>query len=217
MKTTIIIPIMLMLATLACKEEEIASKDFIVGEENNSKINTYNPPIHLNTFNNIFQIDIDADQNNDISLMSIFQRYPGGGGSKALFVEILNPKLSIAIDSVASIVMKDTSVFCIDTVENSTCTDSLYLFYPTPKVYSFGDRLDTMQIWYNGSFLFLCSFDNSDYHSYPHPVIRESGVWNNINHKYMIFSIEQNDCIKFGWVKISVEDFYVLDVYEYYY
>lgn len=216
MKTNFIIPVMLMLATLACKKEEIVSKDFVVGEENNSKITTFNPRLSTSVDYDV-EIDIDSDLTNDLKLRYIHQRYPGGGVNSGTSLELLNPKLSIAIDSTASIVMKDTSVFCIDTVEYSTCTDSLYFFRPTPKIFSFGDQLEVDQIWCNGPYLVLYRFDDSDYRRYPHPVIRESGIWNNIYEKYLVFRIELTDTTRMGWIKISTSEIHSTYIYEYNY
>jgi hypothetical protein len=43
MKITIILPFILILATLSCEKDEIVSTNFVVGEENNSEIISYNP------------------------------------------------------------------------------------------------------------------------------------------------------------------------------
>jgi len=215
MKMKYFIPILLILATIACKKDEIDLANFVVGEDNHSNLTKFEPPIYLYYGNRNCEFDIDLDGKIDIIFYYAYQSFPWGGANNSAGIEILNDKLSILIDSLGSIAIKDTTVICIDSVENSTCTDSLYFFKPTPKIFNLDDKVDDTQMWYDGKSLILSHLDDSKYYAMPQPVIRKSGIWNNVNEKYFVFRLIVDDITKYGWLKISLTESNEIIIHEY--
>lgn len=224
MKNKYLLTLLVLLVIASCSKDDDELTKFVIGGKNHSNIVVYNPPIKILPSNRAFtstpfQIDFDSDETYDIEFYGFIQGYPHGGLNQYAGLKILYQDLSIAIDSAASTVMKDTTVVCIDSGEVSTCqNDPLYFYRPTPVIYNYGDKILNNSTWVNDADIVLSHIDDSNYgQAYPHSIIRESGIWKNADQKYMVFRIWANDKISYGWIKLSLTENYEIVIHEYSY
>lgn len=174
--------------------------------------------------------DVDSDGVWDFQLYSEHSISPGGINSQQSIIRIVNSSFQIS-----SIDISDTTHRCTEVSNDSIIA---YIYYNNnssyncdgnsvdsvlgsntsqyPVVYSIGDSL-TQDIEWNGSDMTLAYYDMSysgwfaPYYSWS--VIR--GNWNDRSMKYILFKKVYHDSVRHGWIRLSVDDFKEIRVYEF--
>jgi hypothetical protein len=223
MKSTCFVFTFLIMGVLACKTDDTEMNEkFIVGMGNSSNMIVFNPPVKVKPDTrhdkyDPFKIDLNTDGVFDLQFSGFVQGYPGGGINQTTQINMLNYDFSISIDSSASIVMRDTVLLCIDTIDISTCKDAPLFFYrPTPEIYNFGDTLIDDLTFEHSEFFVLSHTDDSEYgRAFPHSIIRKSGIWMGVRQKYLVFRSDVHDTIRYGWINLSITEYSEILIYGY--
>ena len=217
-----------------CYTETDYDKTFIIGTENGFiDITTLDSTIKIiapahDYTNEIF--DIDKDGIPDFEIHSDHGISPGGINYQKSSIKVVNSFFQISI-----IEMSDTLHRCMQITNDTIVTYIFYNNYSSyscygdgidttyspnifsyPKSYSTGDSLNDNESWTNED-LTLSYYDNS-YHGWYPPYIAYSimrGNWNKQNMKYILFKKESNDKNLYGWLRLSIDNYKEIRVYEY--
>lgn len=212
---------------------EKVDSSFTIGIENESiQVTTFDSAIKLIApFHDmvIFDIDIDDNGTDDIQLRSVDNFSPAGIMVEKSRIIIINPEYELSV-----IDMPDTMRRCTEIINDSLlkythynnysgykCDDGIdtviYITtYSYPDVYSLGDTLTDNEKWSN-NYIDLAYYDHSvfytiEYYKYL-SIVR--GKWNNQNMKYILFKKENNGQIRYGWLRLSIDNYLEIRFYEY--
>ncbi len=213
------------------KSEEEIDKKFKIGKDNvlvdiikfDSSI-SINAPWHSNA---IAYLDVDKNGVSDFEIKCNWAISPGGVNVQSSSIKILNPSIYISVIEVSdtshlceSINYKmyynnNSNYICCDSCKNTTYPSEIYNY---PYIYHIGDTLNHLEKWLNNE-LTLSYYDHSSHSGYPtlYKFLCDikRGNWNNQNMKYILFKKEHNDKFLYGWIRISLENYSNIRVYEY--
>ncbi len=219
-----------------CKKETYENKRFIIGVDNDfvditildSTIKIIAPG-HNHTSENF---DVDNDGVIDFEIHSEHGMSPGGYNYQESSIKIVNSSFQISVIEMSDTLQRcmhmqveyDTVIYYIyyNNYSAYTCygdgidtTFSPNIFY-YPSIHMPGESLTQLETW-SGDDLTLSSYDGSNYIWFPHyklySVLR--GNWNNQNMKYILFKKEYNSIALYGWLRLSIDNYKEIRVYEY--
>lgn len=229
----------ILMFTACDKDNEDQNNDnsnisnFIIGKDNGAvTITAFSPAVIIYGEGSSYQnhlIDMNNDGVNDIDLRSYFSVSPGGVNNKYSYIKSINPSFEIS-----SILSVDTIYLCNEQ-ENDTIThftffnsasgfscsgviDSVLAPYTTncSQIYSNGENIDSNTIWSSNELMFSnfnnsASFWDNKFTEYNILI----GNWNNQDLMYVLVKYNNNGTIRYGWIKIGVEDYRKVTIYEY--
>jgi hypothetical protein len=177
-----------------------------------------------------YQFDIDSDGVNDFKLNSVYSASPGGIDQREASIDVLNSTFQISVSTLLD------SIFQCKYIENDTlksityyngiggysCSGSNLNSFSRvdttvcPKIYSIGDTIGNEGNWVSNSVKF--SIFNNDNLWVLFPVQNTCifrGNWNNTNMKYLLFRINNNGQFRYGWLKLSIDEYNHIRFHEY--
>ena len=235
---SIIVLFLMLILINGCKKEKDkpldTEIDFIIGTENDFvDITKFDSTIKIiaTSYNSInVDFDIDKDGIPDFKIRSDYETSPGGINYQKSSIKVVN-----SLFQISTIDMFDTLHKCTQITNDTIITYIIYNNYSTytcngdgidstyspnifsiPKIYSMGDRLTYNEFWSSEDLIFSY-YDQSYQWVYPpyisYSVIR--GNWNNQNMKYILFRKENNNKSLYGWLRLSIDNYREIRVYEY--
>lgn len=171
-----------------------------------------------------FIIDINNDGQNDFKLISNHPSSPAGIDYQESWLKILNSSIEVSsemiIDTIYKCNLNDTineyalfnknsGYFCEDVITKHKTDSIIY-----PVVYNSGDTISDNELWVQDELVFSYYNRNCCFWK---PTYINQGIWNDINIKYILFRFKHDGGNSYGWIKLNIEDFKEIKLYEYAY
>ena len=239
---SIIGAILALILTCGCDKENCEpcitntanDKSFIIGTESDFiNITKFDSTIKVIAPAHDFaneNFDVDKDGVNDFEIRSDHGISPGGVNYQQSSIKILNSSFQISVFEMSDTLHRcmqvayDTLIAYVyyNNYSNYTCSgngiDTTYspnnVYYPS--IHSTGDSLTLNENWHGDDLTF--SYYDQSYHGWFAPftsylIVR--GNWNNQNMKYVLFKKEYNDTELYGWLRLSIDNYKEIRIYEY--
>jgi len=173
-----------------------------------------------------YLFDIDLDGQDDFKFISEDNDSPGGARSLKSRIEVLNTSIEVSImkevDTIYSCWVDSTEEYVHDYVHfnkisNYHCNEYAVLFnkvdtITTPLIYDSGNTIENVELWSSKDIVFSTSSRNYGVYE---PTYIDQGAWNELNLRYMLFRYKKQEKYHYGWIKLNVENFKEIKLYEF--